>query len=349
MSAKSGDSGSDRQQRIEAYLTSRIPGADGLHMVNIERPTVGWSHEIWLFDAVWTESGKEASRPFCVRIDPGNTLLRHMSSLETQFRVLKCLENTAVPTPEAYWYESDLDIIGKPFIVMDRVPGACPNPWGSDGRRYYQEASERGVLPGSFTQALADLHNLDWRAAGLDFLGVPGPGNDFALSEVAKWKELMSLAGVVHEPILEDLICWLEENAPTTDRLSLIHGAYRTGNLLIHDDRVSAVLDWETQCIGDPMYDVAYMLSDLNREGTDLLSNLVPRDEFFRQYERETGLEIDEEKCRYYNMLYCMRSVAFWVSASGLYADGSSSDLRLARTAWSIPVVLDRAARELGY
>ena len=65
----------------------------------------------------------------------------------------------------------------------------------------------------------------------------------------------------------------------------LVHGAYRTGNVLIDDDRVSAVLDWETEVIGDPMYDVAYVLSELNREGTELLSNLVERDAFRRRYE----------------------------------------------------------------
>ena len=53
--------------------------------------------------------------------------------------------------------------------------------------------------------------------------------------------------------------------------------------------------------------------------------------------------------CRYYNALYAMRSVAFWMSASGLYAIGRSNDIRLARTAWSVPVVLEQAARELGY
>ena len=109
------------------------------------------------------------------------------------------------------------------------------------------------------------------------------------------------------------------------------------------------MLDWELQVLGDPMYDVAYVLSDLNREGTPLLSNLVERDAFCRDYEAATGLTIDEDACRYYDALYAMRSVAFWMSASGLYAIGKSDDIRLARTAWSVPVVLERAARELGY
>jgi aminoglycoside phosphotransferase (APT) family kinase protein len=232
---------------------------------------------------------------------------------------------------------------------MEKVPGVCPSPWGRDGRRFYAEAAERGVLPDSFTDTLAALHTLDWRAAGLDFLGVPGPGDDFARREVAKWRTLIEATEVPADPVLVDLLCWLDANAPTTERLALVHGAYRTGNLLIHEDRVSAVLDWETEVIGDPMYDVAYVLSELNREGTELLSNLVDRDAFYRRYERATGTEIDDERCRYYQLLYAMRSAAFWMSASGLFASGRNTDLRLARTAWSVPVVLDQAARALGY
>jgi aminoglycoside phosphotransferase (APT) family kinase protein len=145
------------------------------------------------------------------------------------------------------------------------------------------------------------------------------------------------------------VMCWLEANAPPTDRRTLVHGAYRTGNLLVDGDRVSAVLDWETEVIGDPMYDVAYVLSALNREGTHLLSNLVDEDDFRHRYETATGTEIDDAACDYYQVLYGMRSAAFWMSASGLYASGANDDLRLARTAWSIPVVLDHAARALGY
>ena len=44
-----------------------------------------------------------------------------------------------------------------------------------------------------------------------------------------------------------------------------------------------------------------------------------------------------------------MRSAAFWMSAAGLYADGVNTDLRLARTEWSVTVALERAAQELGY
>jgi aminoglycoside phosphotransferase (APT) family kinase protein len=337
------------EARILDYLKSRLSAGRDFRLENVSRIAVGWSHETWLFDLLYREDGRDVKSGMCLRRDPGNALLRHLSSLDEQYRVLKCLEATALPTPKVYWFEDDRAILDMPFLVMEKVPGACPSPWGREGRAYYQAAAERGTLPASFTSTLATLHTLDWRAAGLDFLGVPATGPEFALREIAKWKELIALSEAAPEPILTDLIAWLEANAPSSEHVTLVHGAYRTGNLLIDNDRISAVLDWELQVLGDPMYDVAYVLSDLNREGTPLLSNLVERDAFFRDYEKLTGFAIDVERCRYYNALYAMRSVAFWMSASGLYASGRSDDIRLARTAWSVPVVLERAATELGY
>ncbi len=335
--------------RIRDYLQTRLTDASDLKMENVERIAVGWSHETWLFDLHYRDRSGPQQMGLCVRRDPGNALLRHLSDLEQQFRVLECLEATALQTPKAYWFESDTEILGGPFLVMEKVPGTCRNPWGREGRAYYQAAAERGTLPASFTATLATLHSIDWRDAGLEFLGTPESGQGFAKREIAKWRELIASTEHQPEPILIDLICWLEDNIPSTDRITLVHGAYRTGNLLIDDDRISAVLDWELQVLGDPMYDVAYVLSDLNREGTHLLSNLVERDAFFSDYEAATNTTIDESACRYYNALYAMRSAAFWMSASDLYATGKSDDIRLARTAWSIPVVLERAARDLGY
>jgi len=333
---------------IRTYLQGRLDAED-LHLDDFARIAVGWSHETFLFDARWTDEGATKTMPLCVRRDPGNALVREMSDLTEQFKVLRALEKTDIPSPKAYWLEDDPSILGGTFIVMEKVDGVCPNPWGRDGRTFYEDAAARGVLPNSFTDALAAIHNADWRAAGLDFLGVPGPGQDFVLAEIAKWETLIEAAEHPAEPVLTDLIGWLKANAPSTDRLSLVHGAYRTGNMLVDHDRVSAVLDWELQVIGDPMYDVSYVLSDLNRQGSDLLSYLVERDAFIERYEAATGITVNLDACRYYDLLYAMRSCAFWMSASGLFMSDQNTDLRLARTAFSVPVVLDLAARHLGY
>ena len=88
---------------------------------------------------------------------------------------------------------------------------------------------------------------------------------------------------------------------------------------------------------------------DGDREGTPLLSYVVDREFFISEYERLTGLTIDVEACRYYDVLYMMRTAVFWISASGLFAEGRSKDLRLARTTYSLPGVLDMAAKAIGF
>jgi aminoglycoside phosphotransferase (APT) family kinase protein len=335
------------ETRIAGYLSERLEAP--VELRDVQRIAVGWSHETWLFDAAWSAGGAPHRQGFCVRRDPGNALLREMSDLGTQYAVLRALESTAVPAPKAFFYEEDPAVLGAPFLVMERVDGVCPSPWGRDGQAFYRAAAARGVLPLSFTDTLVAIHTVDWRSAGLSLLGVPEPGTDFVRRELAKWRGLIDASGLEPDPVLVDVLCWLDSNVPSADRLVLVHGAYRTGNLLIDDDRVTAVLDWETEVIGDPMYDVAYVLSALNREGTELLSNVVAEDAFRRRYEAGTGFAIDDEACWYYQVLYAMRSAAFWMSATGLFVDGRNDDLRLARTAWSIPVVLDNAARAIGY
>ncbi len=335
--------------KICGYLQTKMPAAENMRLSDLVHTAGGWSHEIYLFNAHWQENGQPVQRPLCLRKDPGVGLLREFSDLEEQYRVIQALEPTPTPTPQVYWYEASSDLLGGPFFVMEKVAGEVPNPWSRAGKQVYAEAAERGKLPKSFTEALASLHNMDWRAAGLDFIGVPGPGKDFALREVAKWELLITQSLRKPEPVLTELLMWLKANAPETQRLAFVHGAYRTGNLLIKDDEISAVIDWELQVIGDPMYDVAYVLSDLNRVGSPLLSCVVERDFFIDYYQELTGLTVDLDACRYYDMLYAMRSTAFWLSASGLFAEGKNKDLRLARTAYSVPVVLDMAAKALGF
>src|SRR5260221_611197 len=307
---------------IRDYLQTKLPDAREIVLSNLTHLAGGWSHEIYIFNARWRENRDTVERGMCLRKDPGNALLREFSDLKQQYRVLQALEKTDVPTPRVYWYEDDSSILGGPFFIMEKIEGEAPNPWSRAGKQFYAEAAGRGTLPASFVETLAKLHNLDWRAAGLDFIGVPGGGKDFALREIAKWETLIAESNHKSEPLLTELLMWLKSNAPSAKRLAFVHGAYRTGNFIIRDDAIAALIDWELQVIGDPMYDVAYVLSDLNREGSPLLSCVVERDFFLEQYERLTGLKVDLEVCRYYEILYMMRSTAFWISASGLFADG---------------------------
>src|SRR4051812_11462401 len=91
------------EDRIRDYLAAHLPDAGDLRLEGVQRIAVGWSHETWLFDALWQGAGSPQRRGFCLRRDPGNALLRELSDLAVQYRVLGCLDDTAVPTPSPYF------------------------------------------------------------------------------------------------------------------------------------------------------------------------------------------------------------------------------------------------------
>ena len=332
--------------RILDYLATKLPDAKALRLEHLERIAVGWSHETWLFDLCYDLDGATCRDGLCLRRDPGNALLRHLSNLKEQFRVLQCLDATPLLTPRPYWFEDDPGIL---VLVMEKVPGACPNPWGREGRKYYADAADRGVLPASFTDTLATLHTLDWRAAGLEFLGVPEGGTSFAHAEIAKWRELIAVSDRPPgaDPHGPDRVAGGERpdhrpRLPGPRRLPHRQPAHRQ-----RPRQRRARLGTPGARRPDVRRGVRAERPQLGKvRSCSRTSCLETR---FSTRPQATGWAIDEQVCRYYEALYVMRSVALWMSAAGLFAEGWSDDLRLARTAWSVPVVLGRAGELLGY
>ena len=119
---------------LAAYLADRLGTGAPVAIEDMAQIAVGWSHETWLFDAVWSDSDGEHRLGLCLRRDPGNALLRETSDLGEQFRVLRCLEATDVPAPKVYWYEPEPEVLGGPALIMEKVPGECPSPWRRAGR-----------------------------------------------------------------------------------------------------------------------------------------------------------------------------------------------------------------------
>ena len=114
---------------------------------------------------------------FCLRRDPGNALLREMSDLGTQFAVLQALEDTAVPTPTPYFYEPAPNVLGAPFLVMEKVAGVVPEPVGSRGPPLLRGRPLTGACcrSASPTRWWPSTPSTGGRP-GLDLLGVPEPG-----------------------------------------------------------------------------------------------------------------------------------------------------------------------------
>ncbi len=192
-------------------------------------------------------------RKFVLRKKPPGALLPSAHLIEREFRVLKALENSAVPVPRVHLLCEDVSVIGTSFFVMAHVAGRLMKR--SDLPEL--ELRERCTLYDDMIRVLAAIHSIDWKAVGLEGFGKP---EKYVARQVERWTRQYLASKTDQDAAMDQLIVWLQANIPTEDETALAHGDYRLGNLLVHpsEPRVVAVLDWELSTLGHPLGDLAY-------------------------------------------------------------------------------------------
>ncbi|PXY27866.1 phosphotransferase family protein [Prauserella muralis] len=282
-----------------------------------------------------------------VRLFRPGSVARHEVEPERLHRLLVALAKTGIPVPDPLWFDRSDELFGHAYSVVRWMPGTAVVPWSPDGRRFLATVGT-GPVGERFCEVLADIHAVDWRACGLDFLGEP-PGGEFAKIKVDDLEEYLRRVRFEPEPILADGIGWLRANAPCSDRVTLLHGDYRTGNMLFDGSRISAVIDWEFAALGDPGYDLGWVCAPSNRMGSDLACMLLPEKTFLERYEHHSGVPVDMATLRFWITYHQVRHAVMWLEAGRSFQQGGTDDLRLARMYYTMPTMRRMVADLLEY
>jgi aminoglycoside phosphotransferase (APT) family kinase protein len=204
----------------------------------------------------------EASE-WIVRRPPLGHVLATAHDMAREYRVMAALRDTGVPVPRTYALCRDIGVLGAEFYVMERCPGTP-----------YRRATELAALGADRTRAiserlvdtLAALHAVEPESVGLGDFGRP---EGFLARQVARWKKQLDASRTRDLPAADELHRLLASNVPAESATGIVHGDFRLDNALVdEDDRVSAVLDWEMATLGDPLTDLALMLT-YHRLGAD--------------------------------------------------------------------------------
>lgn len=274
-----------------SYLSKKL-GVDDLSITSFWRNLEGWSMETFSIGLAYSKASptgdKKVERNIIIRKAPEVGLMAGNYDMSIEYRVLTALMNTDVATPKTLWYEEDPEVMCQPFYVMEKVEGEIPFPPAisfDPNYRLIPDDKEREKISGDFVKNLAAIHTVDWKKLGLDFLGVPGPGQGSAIMEIEFWEDRVTRAGCRNKPVVAYALSWLKDNMVECDRITLVHGDYRSGNYIVRDGRIVAILDWELVHLGDPLSDIAYIMGAWRSAPPNRwLSHLIPEDEFFEKY-----------------------------------------------------------------
>ena len=325
------------EERIAAWLAARLPGARDIVISDLRQIPGGASRETWSFNATWRDPGGAGEEPrgYILRRDPDASLL--VSDRELEYAIYQALVGTAVPAPRALWLETDPAWLERPFFVMERIDHCFAQPHILMSEKM---ARPREAVAEQKMAILARIHRITPEHAGLAVLG-PAPESDAcAERELAHWQDVITHEAIEPQPVLAMAHNWLRRHLPPpAARVVLVHGDYRTGNLLFdRRGQVRAVLDWEMAHWGDPVEDVAWLsIKSWRFAGNDWVGGVMPRSAALQRYAQASGQQVDQRSLHWWEMLGNLKLAAIFLTGARSFMEGRSTDLQMAIVGRMLP------------
>lgn len=201
-------------------------------------------------------------QPVILRRAPSGPLPKGAHDMAREHRVLSRLADHFALAPRSFHLCEDASVLGAPFQLIEFRQGRVFR--GDDLSGLNKGEDLPAVLPGLLANAMADLHAVDPGAVGLHTLGRPA---GFVPRNAARWSNaaVAMSDGTPHASLARetaDLVGTQFDNWIDGD-VSLLHCDIKLDNLIIADDglRAVALLDWDMATLGDPIYDLATLLS----------------------------------------------------------------------------------------
>jgi aminoglycoside phosphotransferase (APT) family kinase protein len=272
------------KEQLEAVLRPAL--GDGVVVENLRALTGGASRTTWAFDAVTDER-----QPLILRTGPPDDV---HASMELEAAVQKRADAAGAPVPQIVTADNCAAALGNPYLICNAIAGE------TIVRRIYRTLDDAGRhrLLRQCAQALAAIHRADPAGLGL-----------VESDQLTEWRDRLDEMGDT-TATFEWAFRWLAANRPSPSPHVLVHGDFRMGNLIVDDNGLAAVLDWELVYTGEVYEDLAWFCIRAWRFGTaeDLgAGGLGSVESFLSAYESAAGVVLDRDVFRWWLTVATLR------------------------------------------
>jgi aminoglycoside phosphotransferase (APT) family kinase protein len=282
----------DDRAKLTAVL-SRVAGR-AVEIADVKPLTGGASSETCAVDAL--------------RPDPWPLIVQRAATVEpqradftraNQARLQALAGQHDIPVAGVVAILAPEDGLGDGFI-MDRLAGEALAPRWLRADDY---AAARTSLTQQCAEVLARLHAVPLAAA--QGLGLAGGNAD------EQWQAMDAnyRRFGVNLPVFELALAWLHERCGDAEPSAIVHGDFRSGNLLIGPQGLVAALDWELAHFGDGAEDLGWICVNAWRFGhwQRPVGGFGDRDAFYRAYAEAGGKTVQSSRAHMWEVWGTLR------------------------------------------
>ena len=320
----SDDAKSGPRSALSSWLVSQA-SARALRAEPMELLAGGAIHENWALDVEFM-GGPMAGRHALVLRRSAICPVAECRTRSQEFAILRAAYDAGICVPEPLWCCDDAGVFERDFLVMRRVEGsaAAQRIWSDHGI-----GGPRDALAGSLGETLARIHTITPEHPALALLGSP-PASP-AGAAVDRLRLALDARRRPY-PALEWALDWLAHRLPAAATITLVHRDFRTGNYLVNDHGLAAILDWEFAAWSDPMEDIGWFCAKCWRRGAWSLEagGIAGRAPFYDGYRAVSGRRIDAQLVYYWEVMAHVRWAVIALHQSDRHLSGGEPGLERA-------------------
>jgi aminoglycoside phosphotransferase (APT) family kinase protein len=226
-------------------------------------------------------------------------------SPSVEAELLELASSAHVPVPKVIESLHSTDGLGDGYL-MEWLQGET---MGQRIVKLPELQSARENLAFECGQALARIHAIEVPNQLQEVLHSVSP------EELVRetWEAYITLE--TPQPMIDFTAQWLLNNLPPESDSALVHGDFRNGNLMVSEQGITAVLDWELCHLGDPMRDLGWLCVNSWRFGRrDLpVGGFGVVDDLVEGYEATSGSCVDRDALHFWEVFG-----SFWWSVTTL-------------------------------
>lgn len=297
------------EEALAEMLAVPLDGA--VTVSGLSRLAGGSSRETWSFSARRADG---TTLRLVLRRDPPGA---PTAGLALEAQLLAAADGAGVPVAPLVAWGPAGGALGTAFVIVEHVDGETLP------RRVLRGAAQAGsgeMLAAQCGRILATLHRIPPAT-------VPGlPGGD----PLEGLRGILDLLGEAHPP-LELGLRRLAAGRPGRTGEAVVHGDFRTGNLIVGARGISAVLDWELAHRGDPLEDLGWLCARAWRFGSCLpVGGFGSLERLLDAYEEASGITVDREALRWWEAFAALRWGVFCMVQAHTHLSGGVRSVELA-------------------